>query len=106
MRGGQDPVVEDVDALIVQERQESLQARPGIPHQLQRHLPDLQQYLRRGTPVGGQLDHAGQHLLLEASHAHHEELGENGAEDGEEPRPLEKRITLVLRLLEHPAEEG
>ena len=57
--------------------------------------------LGRRQAVGGRLGDAGLDLLLEAGDAHHEELVQVRAQDGEELDALEQRVARVARLLEH-----
>ena len=57
--------------------------------------------LARGEPVGRRGVDAGVDLVVEAGHAHHEELVEVRRVDREELHALEQRHALVLGQLEH-----
>ena len=52
--------------------------------------------LLRRTPVGRQLVHAGDHLMLQSADALHEKLVDGRASDGEELHPLKERIAVVF----------
>ena len=56
---------------------------------------------RGREPVGLARVDAGVHLVVEAGHAHHEELVEVVRVDREELHPLEQRRALVLGQLQH-----
>jgi len=63
------------------------------------------QLLGDGAAVDAEIGAAGAELLLERGHAHHEELVEIGADDGEELDALEQFVAAVARLFEHAALE-
>ena len=56
---------------------------------------------RRRQPVHRALDHLALDLLLDARHAHLEELIQVRADDAEELHPLQQRVLRVERLLQH-----
>ena len=67
--------------------------------------PDCPQLLQRGHAVGRGDRHRGQQLLLEARHAHLEEVVQVLAEDGQEANPLEERKPRISSHAEHPLVE-
>src|SRR5688572_14958981 len=69
--------------------------------QLAHPLVDGLELCRRGEAVRTARRYPGRHLPPKASDAHHVELVEVRAEDRQELQPLEKRIALVERLMEH-----
>jgi len=86
-------------------REQPLYAASGLPHELEAALACLQQRLAGGHAVCRRLHHSGGDLLLERCDAHHEELGQVAAEDGEELDPLQERVRPVPRLFQHPGLE-
>ena len=102
---GQRRVVEDVDPVLGEQGQELTHDLPRALHQVGRLLANKRQLLGRSQPVHGALHHAGCHLLFEAGHTHHEELGEIRADDRQELHALEEGIPLVLGLFQHATEE-
>src|SRR5690606_996412 len=66
---------------------------------------DLTQGALRGAAVGADLRQAEADLLLDARDPDLVELVQVGAEDRQEPQPLEQRQALVLGLLQHPTVE-
>ena len=73
--------------------------------ELEHPVPDALQDLGGRHAVGRWPGVARGDLLLEAGDAHLEELVQVAGEDGQEPGPLEQRVALVLRLVEHPRVE-
>ena len=69
------------------------QLRVALVHPLQR--------LARREPVGPARVDAGVHLVVEAGHAHHEELVQVVRVDREELHAFEQRRALVLDQLKH-----
>ena len=57
------------------------------------------------APVDGEVDDAGAPLHDQAGDADHDHLVDVGAEDGQEPHPLEQRVGGVGGFLEHAALE-
>ena len=98
-------VVEDVDAGLGEQGHELTEDLPRALHQVGRRLANERQLLGRRQPVHGALHHPSRHLVLEAGHPHHEELGEVRADDRHELDALEEGIPLVLSLFQHPTEE-
>jgi hypothetical protein len=76
-----------------------------IDHQLVNPARDGLKGLRGSGTVRPRRGLAGADVPLEPGHAHHEELVQVGAEDGEELHPLQQRDAGILGLLEHPAVE-
>jgi len=54
-----------------------------LRQQLGYGLTDRRQLFGGGQAIEGKLDHTGGDLLFQASHAHHEELIQIGADDGQ-----------------------
>jgi hypothetical protein len=102
LRGVQARIVEDVDAFAAQPGQQlAAQEALGRRIQLDREPADGGQFLARRHARGRRGGDAGQDLPADAGHAHHEELVEIRAEDGQELGALEERVPFVLRLFEH-----
>ena len=73
--------------------------------QLGHPLADGGELVGRAHAVGRRAGDAGRHLVLEPGDAHHEELVEVLAEDGEELGPLEQRHLGILGQREDPRVE-
>ena len=94
--------LEEVDAFGRQQRPQRLApARRLIVDLRQRAAADRRQLLIGGLAVDRHLFDAGAELLQDGRDAHHEELVEIGAGDGEELDALEQRMRGVLRLRQH-----
>ena len=89
-QGGHDQVQEDVVL---------------APHQLLDATADHGQLLARAQPVDAACAHAGGDLVLERRHPDLVELVEQLGEDGEELRPLQQRLPVVLGQIEEPGPE-
>ena len=91
--------LEEVDALGGQQRPQRLAPARGLLVDLrQRARADGRQLLIGGLAVDRDLLDAGAELLQDGRDAHHEELVEVGAGDGEELDALEQRVRRILRL--------
>ena len=78
-------------------RQQAYWSLDHAPHA----LGDGAERLGGGQAVHAALDHLALDLLLEAGHAHLEELVQVRADDAEELHPLQQRVLRVERLVEH-----
>ena len=99
---GQLGVVEQANALIAQLGLNIVE--PAAAMLIGQHVDgaaDRDQLLGGRRAIGRAADHAGGDLLLDAGHADHKEFIEVGAEDREELDPLQQRVLLVKRLLQH-----
>jgi len=83
-----------------------LEDLPAAHLHLAHQLVALADLLPRREAVDRELLDAGDHLLLEASDALHDEAVEVGAGDRDELDALEKRPALVLGLVEHARVEA
>ncbi len=96
-------IVLDVDARSVQGRHKLLgPAVMGAAEQAYDGGADGAQLFRRRHAIGTRLAHAFFNLPLQPGHAHHEELVNVGADEGQEHQPLQHRIAAVLRFFQHP----
>ncbi len=93
--------LEKVDALGGEQRPQRLAPARGLIVDLrQRARADGRQLLIGGLAVDRHLFDAGAEFLQDGGDAHHEELVEVGAGDGEELDALEQRVRRILRLRE------
>ncbi len=77
-----------------------------VDHQRARPLQHRVDLLAGRHAVGARRLDADPALALEAGDAHHEELVDVGRRDRQEAHPLQKRVAVVHRLLEHALVEG
>ena len=98
-------VITNADSRLFQKRKEVAQACTGLMHQVLRSQPHGLQLRRRAHSRRRIFDDTCLDLLLESCHAHHEELGEIRAHDGQELHALQQRVGGIPRLLQHAPEE-
>ena len=98
--------LEKVDALGGEQRPQRLAPARGLIVDLrERARANRRQLLIGGLAVDRDLFDAGPELLQDGRDAHHEELVQVGAGNGEELDALEQRVRWILRLREHPLVE-
>ncbi len=98
-------VVDELDAFRGERAADRHEDRRMVGDELEDARTDRRQLLVGGPAVGGAGDLAGLDLLAQAGDPDLEELVEVAGEDGQELDPLEQRVALVARLVEHAGVE-
>ena len=98
-------VLDQLDALRGERPADVHEDRRVVGDELEHALARGRELFLGGPAVGRAGDLAGLDLLAQAGHAHLEELVEVAREDRQELDPLEQRVALVARLVQHPRVE-